>query len=244
MVGLTAPAVGLIGSAPIVGPLESPEAVDELVSLGAWWSAAVLSGWLALSIVVLGLVIDRPTSRCSRLAKITIPGSHHVIRAVFAVAVLGTPPACTPRSSEVATPRLEVLGTVVSSTTTPAARSTTRPAASTDSSGARSATSSAGHPDDPDPTATPEVAEPDPEAADSVGPATALTHVVVSGEHFWSIAERRLLDVLGGPASVAQITDYWVRLVRFNQASLRSGDPDLIHPGEVIVLPPPDLDGG
>ncbi len=49
------------------------------------------------------------------------------------------------------------------------------------------------------------------EPEDSVGPAASVTHVVVSGEHFWSIAERTARrGARRQPASMAEITDYWV----------------------------------
>jgi nucleoid-associated protein YgaU len=34
------------------------------------------------------------------------------------------------------------------------------------------------------------------------------------------------------------ISPYWRAVIRANRAALRSGDPDLIFPGEWISLPP------
>ncbi len=56
------------------------------------------------------------------------------------------------------------------------------------------------------------------------------TYVVVRGDSFWRIAARH-----AGPEDVAS---YWRRLVAANAATIRSGNPDLIYPGEVIELPP------
>jgi nucleoid-associated protein YgaU len=67
------------------------------------------------------------------------------------------------------------------------------------------------------------------------------THTVIDGEHLWGIAA----DVLAATRAVdpAALTDreihaYWVTLIAANRPALRSGDPDLIHPGEVLQLPP------
>lgn len=64
------------------------------------------------------------------------------------------------------------------------------------------------------------------------------THVVVRGDNLWDIAARHLAaTVPGAPASAEQVRSYWVELIDANRGHLRSGDPDLIHPGEVVRLP-------
>lgn len=79
----------------------------------------------------------------------------------------------------------------------------------------------------PRPTATPVR----PTATDAR--AEVHQHVVRPGEHLWSIAAGVIGD--GSPQDVAE---YWRRLVEANRHRLRSGHPDLIHPGERLVLPP------
>jgi hypothetical protein len=37
--------------------------------------------------------------------------------------------------------------------------------------------------------------------------------------------------------ATAEIGWYWIRLVELNRPHLRSGDPDVVYPGEVIALP-------
>jgi nucleoid-associated protein YgaU len=59
-------------------------------------------------------------------------------------------------------------------------------------------------------------------------PAPSRTHRISPGEHLWSIAASHAADV--GP--------YWRRLVALNRPHLRSGDPNLVYPGETIELPP------
>jgi hypothetical protein len=66
-------------------------------------------------------------------------------------------------------------------------------------------------------------------------------HHVAEGDNLWTIARDRLAKVTGRPAgqlSEREIARYWLDVVDANRASLRSGDPDLIFPGEMIKLPP------
>lgn len=55
-------------------------------------------------------------------------------------------------------------------------------------------------------------------------------------DHLWGIAERTL-SARGLPTDDASVADYWVRLIDANRR-LIGGDPDLIHPGQVVSLPP------
>lgn len=69
-------------------------------------------------------------------------------------------------------------------------------------------------------------------------PSTRASHVVVvRGDHLWKISDRHLQSVHGGEAGTADVTTYWRLVIEENRTSLRSGDPDLIYPGEVIELP-------
>lgn len=63
-------------------------------------------------------------------------------------------------------------------------------------------------------------------------------HDVVAGEHLWSIAEGHLQHVLGRRPGEAETATYWAHLVETNRGRLRSGNPDLIYPGETVVCPP------
>ncbi|HVM00771.1 MAG TPA: hypothetical protein VM324_15890 [Egibacteraceae bacterium] len=68
------------------------------------------------------------------------------------------------------------------------------------------------------------------------GPAgtPAAYHVVAPGENLWAITAASL----GGSPSNAEIHPRWQDVVAANRDRLRSGDPDLIHPGEEVLLPP------
>lgn len=63
--------------------------------------------------------------------------------------------------------------------------------------------------------------------------AAAASVVVVEGDHLWKISARHL----GATAGNEQIAPYWRQVVETNAPHLRSGDPDLIYPGEVVQLP-------
>ena len=69
------------------------------------------------------------------------------------------------------------------------------------------------------------------------GPAAQESVVVQSGDHLWKISARHLEQILERPAETAEIDPYWRAVIETNRASLTSGDPDLIYPGEVIALP-------
>ena len=67
--------------------------------------------------------------------------------------------------------------------------------------------------------------------------AAEIEVVVRSGDHMWALAEQRLSDVQGRGASDSEVALYWLRVIAANLPRIRSDDPDLIYPGEVLVLP-------
>jgi len=74
-------------------------------------------------------------------------------------------------------------------------------------------------------------------AADKEAPAASPAgHVVVAGDNLWTITA----GVLGGSATDSEIHARWRAVIDANRDRLRSGDPDLIHPGEHLVIPPPE----
>ena len=64
------------------------------------------------------------------------------------------------------------------------------------------------------------------------------TSPAAPGDSLWTIAQNHLAAAGKGEPSTRQVTDYWERLKQANRGHLRSGDPDLIYPGEEIILPP------
>jgi nucleoid-associated protein YgaU len=68
------------------------------------------------------------------------------------------------------------------------------------------------------------------------------TEVTVrSGDSMWILATRHLEAIRGHSPTEGEVGPYWIRMVEANRHHIRSGDPDLIFPGEVLKLPP--LDG-
>jgi resuscitation-promoting factor RpfA len=68
-----------------------------------------------------------------------------------------------------------------------------------------------------------------------------LTVVVAPGDSLWELAAGRVaLATARARADVgdAEIARYWLSVCDANTPTLRSGDPDLIFPGEVVTLPP------
>ena len=63
---------------------------------------------------------------------------------------------------------------------------------------------------------------------------------VESGDSFWTIAEETLSDVWGrSDLTEEEIADYWRVLIDANEDRLvDAGNPDLILPGQVLILPP------
>jgi hypothetical protein len=65
-------------------------------------------------------------------------------------------------------------------------------------------------------------------------------HRVARGDNLWAIARDHLATARGGGSGEPtnrEVAAYWVRVVEANRDGLRSGDPDLIYPGEEITLP-------
>lgn len=262
LAGLVVAGCGLALAVPVIGPTHWPDSVELLASLVAWWVAAVLLVWLSLSLGLWAIALGRPRLENSLLLRIlTVPGSRRLAEGFLAVGMLA---ACSPSSSQLSAPQIEVLGPAESSASTAAPPSVSitvdtgdlapvpSPPASVGSlSDTRELVESA--PVDPDgpggtslgPVALPEVAplnsdEALPEPPPEDQPAFAATHVVVRGDNLWTISESHLSTRLGRPASAAEITPFWSAVIQANAATLSSGDPDLIFPGEVMILPPID----
>jgi hypothetical protein len=68
--------------------------------------------------------------------------------------------------------------------------------------------------------------------------AEAIEVTILAGDNMWTLAESRLHEVMGRPPTDAETGPYWRRVVQANRNRIISGDPDLIFPGEVLILPP------
>ncbi len=71
---------------------------------------------------------------------------------------------------------------------------------------------------------------------------------MIAGDSLWRLAEDVVAERLGRAATDVEITPYWQSVVEANRSRLRSGDPDVLFPGESVVLalavPSPDPAGG
>jgi nucleoid-associated protein YgaU len=65
------------------------------------------------------------------------------------------------------------------------------------------------------------------------------TWTIAPGQHFWAVAEHVLARAWGRAPTDAEIVQYWHALIEANRDRLRDrGNPDLVYPGQVFVLPP------
>jgi len=75
-------------------------------------------------------------------------------------------------------------------------------------------------------------------AGRSAGPGEAGRHVVVHpGDNLWLIARAALTPATGRPPDERAVARYWLAVIDANRATLRSGNPNLIFPGEIVTLP-------
>jgi len=65
--------------------------------------------------------------------------------------------------------------------------------------------------------------------------ATPESVVVEAGDNLWKISAQHLSEI----QSEAPLGPYWRQVIADNTSDLKSGDPNLIYPGEMISLPPP-----
>jgi hypothetical protein len=70
-------------------------------------------------------------------------------------------------------------------------------------------------------------------------PVALRRHRVVAGDNLWTIARAELERRDRRVPPDYDIVPYWSRVVADNRATLRSGDPNLIYPGEIVALPNP-----
>lgn len=82
-----------------------------------------------------------------------------------------------------------------------------------------------------------------PTVSQPVGPPSAeRQYTVETGDNLWTIAATRLASarrVAVHDLADGDVATYWVRVVEANRATIRSGNPNRIYAGEVIVLPSP-----
>jgi len=192
---------------------------DRLAQFGAGSLAAAIAGWHLFGLFVCAAARAHPTRR-SLLPLLRL--SPAWVRRVAGIACSASI-VLTPVAAHAAPPP-----------TTVAANAADEPFVRAPASTGPSATVAAPVPVPPPAPAPAPVPSPTPARADT------RTHVVVPGDNLWRIAAAELARVTGDahPADRAIVT-YWRALMDANRSSLRSGDPSLIFPGEIVVLPTP-----
>jgi nucleoid-associated protein YgaU len=61
--------------------------------------------------------------------------------------------------------------------------------------------------------------------------------VVRRGDNLWLIARAELIRRTGAYPNDVEIARYWRAVIGANRTTLRSGNPSLIFPGEIVALP-------
>ncbi|HEY3187137.1 MAG TPA: hypothetical protein VGJ70_06665 [Solirubrobacteraceae bacterium] len=77
--------------------------------------------------------------------------------------------------------------------------------------------------------------------APAPAPAAERTVAVAPGDSLWELAARQIGESTGrSRADVAdpEIAPYWATVCDRNRTTLASGDPNLVFPGDLVVLPP------
>ena len=66
-------------------------------------------------------------------------------------------------------------------------------------------------------------------------------HTIIGGENLWLIAANQLAAITERDRSKTSARPrspvYWERVIDTNRSTLRSGNPDLVYPGEVVKFP-------
>jgi len=72
-----------------------------------------------------------------------------------------------------------------------------------------------------------------------LGPARRQTYTVRTGDNLWRIARAELVRRGNVRPDDTTVARYWQAVITANRTVLRSGNPNLIFPGELVALPEP-----
>lgn len=210
---------------------------DDLALAVAWFVGVTASAWLFVAtgscLVALGFARPRLARRLAstlpvgirRLVEVAIVGSCLTIPALPAPAL--DPPRLTAavvtdqpvvRAPEASRPNTTLPSTPMPTTTVP---TTTGP-------------TTAG------PVVPAPMPRPDPAPSAGPSPSELPSHVVVrAGDNLWLIARASLTHVSATRPDDTDVARYWLAVIAANRSTLRSGNPSLIFPGEIVALPRP-----
>jgi hypothetical protein len=246
-------AAALLALAPRVGarnPVEGLARVDgattvDLAIVVTWWIAAAIAVWTIATTVICAASRAVPALAPLRaLDALALPGMRRAIDRAFVLSlsasviagVAGPAAAAGPPVVHVTPDGKMVVSPATTSTSTTVARNTPTTTVASAPAPPRPAAPPDGR--RPAPTAERPRRRPQPSPPVTRSNPAPQVHVVVGGDNLWRIAAARLESALRRAPTDAEIVPYWQRVIDTNRATLRSRDPNLIHPGEVITLPP------
>jgi hypothetical protein len=182
---------------------------DDVALLAAWTVAVAASAWLLLTTGACALALGLGRPNLARGLSFALPVG---IRRLVEVAIV---------ASCVALPALPASATPNPPRTTPVF--------------AEEPVVRATVPAAPSPTTTPAPAP----APPSPAPPPAAERVVVrAGDNLWLIARASLARISAGRPTDAEVARHWRAVIAANRSTLRSGDPSVIFPGEIVTVPP------
>jgi len=225
LIGTAVAGLHLLGSALPVGAIwNSTSSVDVAVGAGARLLGLAAGYWLLLTTLVylLGQLVHPPAAR--QIDWATIPWVRRLADRISARVLVSALAAPLPLLDLVTPGYIPI---PAGDNTPPATATTTSTIPVIDAPVIEAPT------DIPD-QVTPSVSIPAVPAADET-----VEVIIQRGDNMWKLAEARLQDLTGRPPTDGEIAPYWRRVVESNRDRIRSGDPDLIFPGEVLILPPP-----
>jgi hypothetical protein len=213
---------------------------NDLAIVCLWWGAVAGSLWLAATTLACVAALARGRTRAAqRMARLAPP----IVRRILQAALVGTW-ALVPAAAYAAPPSAPITVHVdphgrlttdtrrTPTTKAPVAPSTTTTTTTTIAPPTRLPVRT------PAPAAPPSPSTPVPHGAPTAVPSWTRVHVVVPGDNLWLIARAEVSRASGTDQPTdAQIGPYWQRVIATNRTTLRSGNPSLIFPGEVVALP-------
>jgi hypothetical protein len=205
-------ALGVLRPHP-VSPLVSWSG-DDVARVACWALLAAYAAWLTVLAVASSIVAAGHGGAAVRVIGAWAPPVvRHVLRAALAGTLAVAPTTVPPVTLHVGPDGRLSRGPVPASTrTTTTTTTTTTPSR---------------------PVPQPAIQRP------RVEPARQPRHRVVAGDNLWTIARAELARLHGRVPDDRELAPYWLRVVAANRATLRSGDPSLIYPGEIVSLPNP-----
>lgn len=208
---------------------------EQLALAAAWAAALVLAAWHLAGVIACAAAVARPDVALVRsLARVAPSVVRRSAGLACSASLLAAPLAAGPARAAAGATGDEP---VIRAPATAPLRPTTTVAATTIPATTTSSPATAPHRASTAPDPATDAVQPLAGAGDGASRAPG-THVVAPGDNLWVIAARHLAATRAEAPARAEVARYWHAVIDANRATLRSGDPSLIFPGEVVALPP------